>query len=578
MPQADVTNQKLQVQFTFYPWLQNGGATDNSQYKSQTMSLAQMEAEDPNLKTQLGALDPLLADTLGDEFNTAWQNAKASTIQSAIQSIEAQAKQAGTPISNPVLTAPDEGPVTATVDTVQTGNESVPWLSLAYQLNGWKLTFDAVTAGANWLDTFDVTLTLATPVPELPFGFAPTQSIMGSNAQFGPNNAAASFDAGADNFFTGVWNQISGGMYKSDYDYTKQAILNETDAPQSFSIKNPLADALTQLNKEGPQVVAAGFTQFAVSIDNGNQLTATLTHPLDPGPVLQDATNPPGGIELNVAALAASNSVVPPGGTLHVTGTRFPLPSSTQLYLQWPNSATGTTQSDLSSELMVTPKGGSPQFQNVSPATGPVPPGIVYTYTATGLTPGVEYSFVARCRDTAAWSLWSQQPLTLTTGSSDTVQLMLRAGSAFQPVQVGTATLAASSGDWSSQVVIPTTTPPGSYVLAAELGGETLATLNLTVGAVTAHLDIIDPATNQVISDPVVLNGASFTVRGEAFPNNAKVALTINGQQVAQPTAINGQFIQTLTSPANLAGNLTVTASGGGDTASTMYQQLGVIG
>ena len=573
MQQADVTSQNLEVQFTFYPWFENGNATDNSQYQSQTMPLSQLEVFDPDIKKQLGFLDPILAQPLGADFDAAWQTVKASTVQSAIQSIEAKAQQSGTSISNVVLTAPDTGTVIATVETAaDTGNN--PMLFLAYELKGWLLTFDHGWL-QNWRDTFDVTLTLSTVVPELPFGFAPTQSAVSSNSQFGPNNWEAGFVAALDQLATAIWNAItSTPPWVSDYDWTKQAIQNETDGPQTFAGNSELVNDLIQLNTAGPQTVAAGFTKFVISIENGDQLTATLTHPLDPGPDLQDATNPPGWFHLP-PALAASESIVSPGTTLPVTGANFPFASSTQLYLQWPNSATGTNANDLSSELVIT-GGGASQKQTVLPAMGPLPPGIAYTYTATGLTPGVEYTFVARCRDTAAWSLWGP-PLKLTAGQSDTINLTLKGvpPSTFGPQLVGTATLTPGSGDWSSQVVIPASTPPGNYVLAADLNGQTVATMNLTVGTVSAHLDIINPANNQVISQPFVPDEASFTVRGEAFPNNAAVTLTIAGQQVGQAQAVNGKFVQTLMSPTSYTQTttLTVVATGGGATASTSYQQ-----
>jgi hypothetical protein len=322
-------------------------------------------------------------------------------------------------------------------------------------------------------------------------------------------------------------------------------------------------------------MVAAGFDQFVISIENGDQLTATLTHPLDPGPVLQDAAT--SGFHLR--RLSASDSVVPPGGTLTVVGTDFPLANATQLYLQWPNSASGTNENDLSSELMITPKGGAPQVVTVSLDTSQLP-SLAYSYTPVGLMPNAEYSFEARCRDTAAWSLWSD-PLTLTTGQSNTVQLMLRQpGSGFVPLLLGTVTLAAGSGDWSTQVVIPASAPPGDYILAADQNGQTVASLGLSVGAAPAHINIINPANGQVISQPIVPFEAPFTVRGAAFPNNALVTLAIDGQQVgAQVSAINGQFQQTLTSPQvqTPSAYLTVTAAGGGVSASQTYEQVGVI-
>jgi hypothetical protein len=574
MTQADVTNQPLLVNFSFYPFWVTSGFTDNGQYGSPTtLTLQQLEGLDAALTTQLSALTPLLTDSLGQDFNTPWQQVKAQTIQTVTQQIESQASADGHSISDVILLAPDAGNVIAVIDPPANGS-TIAELGLSYQLTGWQLTFNAVTPGANWKDTFDVTLSLNTPVPELPFGFAPTLTMQGSNSNFGPNDWEASFDEGVDNIFTDIGNAFTDGTYESDYSYVQKAIENSTDAAQSFTIQNPLVNALNQLNSQASQVVANGFNKFVVSITNGNQLTATLSHPLDPGPEVEDQTAPTGGIDLLLTALSASDSVVAPGGTLTVAGTQFPLPNSTQLYLQWPNTVTGTVKADWASELVITGGGHSATPITVKPATGPVEVGMTYDYTATGLKPGVEYSFVARNRDTVAWSQWSKTPLKLTTGASDTVQIVLQgpSGSTFKPVTLGTVTLSAN-GQFSSHVTIPTATPPGSYVLAADLNGKTLATVNLTVGAATAHVDLID-ANNQVINDAIVTFESSFKVRGEAFPNS-QVTIAIDGKQVAQVTPTNGEFIETLKSPPATIGNLTLTATGGGQTASVLYQQVG---
>lgn len=570
MPSADVTGQPLAVQFTFYPKILTEAATSNSQYQIQTMPYSVIKPHlPPSVQGKTQALEQLLNTPLGTVIDTQWAQSKADQQAQAVKFIEQLAAKNNTSISNVTVTLHDPGPLTAVVTPAATpgGGQT---LSLEFVISGNELTFDH-PALVNWADDFDIAVSLTTPVPVLPFGFAPSLTARGENAEVSPNNFLAKIAEGGDNWLTDIWNFITGGNFVSNVALDEEGleIQTDTDLPTPNS---PLVATLTGMNSVGPDIVAAGFTQFAFSIENGNVLTGTLTHPLDPGPVVVDVTHPEagGGVNFMLPELSASESVVPPGGPFTAAGTYFPWASSGQLYLEWLNTTSGQA---VSSELLVA-GGGSSSNATIQAGSGFTDQ---YVYTATGLQPNVEYTFTARCSDQAAWSLWSD-PVKLTTSQGDLVRLMLEPppGSPYGIQQVGSAGLTAGSSDWTCPAVIPASAPDGVYTLAAVLNGQILATTQITVGAVTANIAVIDPSDNQVITNPQIMADSTFTVRGEAFPDGP-VSLTIAGQLVGIATAVNGSFTAQLTSSEGTytSGTFTIAASGGGVTATTTYYQIG---
>jgi len=571
MPTADVTDQPLAIQFTFYPKILNDAATSNSQYQIETMPLSVIKPFlSPAVLTKIQALEQFVNAPLGALIDSEWATSKADEQVKAVEFIEQMAANSHTSISNVTVKLADPGPIIAVVTPpAAAGGDGE--LSLEFALTGCEATFDH-PALVNWADIFDVTVTLATPVPVLPFGFAPTLTAQGANAEVGPNNQLAEILAAGDDLFTQIWNFLSNNPnHVSDVDQTEKGIEIETDTalpPPNSS----LVGTLTQMNSAGPDVVAAGFTQFVFSIEQGNVLTGTLTHPLDPGPVVIDVTHPEagGGVNFLLPQLSVSESVVPPGGPFNAVGKYFPWASSGQLYLEWLNTTSGTA---VSSELL-TVGGGSSSTATIQPGSGFTGQ---FVYTATGLQSNVEYTFTARCSDEAAWSLWSD-PVKLTTSQGDLVLLMLEppAGSPYGTQQIGATDLAAGSSDWACAAVIPASAPDGIYTLAAVLNGQTLASTQITVGAVTANIAVIDPTDNQVVTNPAVMADATFTVRGEAFPDGP-VTLTIAGQPAGTATAVNGSFTTQLTSSEGTytSGTFTIAAAGAGVTATTTYYQIG---
>jgi hypothetical protein len=326
--------------------------------------------------------------------------------------------------------------------------------------------------------------------------------------------------------------------------------------------------------KQGDTALDGTFTpagkQWASLPDKDSKVT--LTGPIDPGPAVE-IVNDPTKVLSNLPSLSVSNTRVAPGASLSVVGDNFPLPSATELQLEWPNTSTGT------------PTGAQLKYQIKGKDTTtsidvPVPPHFtgygVYMYTVTALVPNTEYEFWARCSDTVGWSAWSSYPLTVKTSLSSDVQLILKLQSSAQSMAtLGNQALSATSQLWKLNVTIPSTTVAGAYNLVAQLDGAPLASAAITVATTAlAQLQIIDPATNQIVTLPILVGGDHFTVRGSDYPNGP-VSIGIAGVKVASVAATNGTFVATLTvpgSPSDTFGTMTVVASGGGVSASVQFQ------
>lgn len=191
MPSADVTSQPLAVQFTFYPKILNDAAASNSQYQVVTWPWSTVKSglsQAEQMKFQ--ALDQLTTTAFGTVIGNQWAQGKADTENQAKQFIKDTAAKNHTSVSNVMVNLTDPGPITATVVPAATpGGDGE--LTIEFMLKGCELTLDS-PALVNWADDFDVVVTLATPVPVLPFGFAPALTAEGENAEVSPNNALAS--------------------------------------------------------------------------------------------------------------------------------------------------------------------------------------------------------------------------------------------------------------------------------------------------------------------------------------------------------------------------------------------------
>jgi hypothetical protein len=519
---------------------------------------------------------PFLSTPLGQYFDAEWAAIESAQEQAAIQVITQAASDAGEPINTVTANFPSQGSVIAYTQEAKPASGSTPAqpgsLGLGYQLGGCKVRFEHGSLTAYWLDTFNLALNVNTPVPEEPFSFAPTTNVNATDAQFSPDNWVADGEAFLDNLLTTLGNLFTRGNYESEYNLVAAAIEEQTDQTFSLGGISQIATLLTQLNTAGPQLVADGFTECGFSIRNDDTLVLTLTHPLDSGPVVQNTNDPAANGELtDPPSLSSSQSQVAPGQTVAVLGEYFPVASDSVLSVQWKDTSSGKADG---AQLSVSGNGSSHTYAIATSAES----GGRYGYTVSGLDHGVEYIFSARCSDSYTWSLWTAHPLTIRTAETDTADLILKplTGSTPAPKQVGSAALSATSTQWSCDAAIPAGTPSGTYLLSAELSGAVIASVEITVGAASANLVMIDPTDQQIVNPPSVPGGGTFTVRGEDFPDGP-VALAIDGQAAGSATAAGGTFELQLTAPGDsfTFGTLTVEASAAGTSASLSVAEIG---
>jgi hypothetical protein len=79
----------------------------------------------------------------------------------------------------------------------------------------------------------------------------------------------------------------------------------------------------------------------------------------------------------------------------------------------------------------------------------------------------------------------------------------------------------------------------------------------------------VGPAVVSVSDATLSCPGDDFTLTGEGFDPNTEVSITFDGDQLASVTTdSDGNFSATITAPEAAAGSHTVTASGGGESAS----------
>jgi hypothetical protein len=566
MPTADVTNQALNIIVDLYDYTLNEFATSNADYQRSSAPLVTALPMLPsNLQAQLMPLTPYLTPTIGAQFNQAWQSAQAGEETQAATSFTAQAKASGADVSNVTCTFAASGNVIASIIPATASQPAN--LSLIYGLPGGNFHFYSGPLGAGWKIDFDAAVAVSTPVPVKPFTL--TTSVVSTlyNASMHTDNFGADVDSFLSGLITDLGNFFTqSDAYESIVDISEAAASEQTDqsAPVTGAVATQFGALFSALNSSGPACAADGISQCAFSIVDNSTLTLTLTHPLDPGPTIENVDSPlPGTVLANPPALAASASQALPGEQISVLGTGFPVDTTTQLSLEWPNTSTGTAKSAQISQDGV-----------VTTLSTPAGLGQGYAYKTPHLQPGVSYSFQARCADTLTWSRWGPR-LIASTASTNMVVLMLipaAVGAVTAAYQVGSAALATVSGPWTCKIKIPGGAVPGPYTLTATLAGQFLASTQFTVtGALAPVLETIDASTGIIVSPPM-FGGEAFTVRGQGFPvaNGSTVAVTVDGVTAATPTASGGQFTATLTTPGDpyTTGTVTVTATGGGVSAS----------
>jgi hypothetical protein len=546
------------VQLFFAP--SNAGVTDNSQYVQTSESLINALPLLPdNLQALLAPIVPFIQPPLGTLFNSAWLGLQSSIQSTAAAQFQSAASSGGQNIDNVSCTLPQSGTVLAEVTPAQ--GASPASLSIDFSLPGGNFYFNSGLGDlSSWKLDFDADISIVTPVPVQPFNLTPAVTAALSNASMHPADWFTEGIAFIDDFFTALGNFFTGGNFISDTTWAEQQAAQQADQSQSLpaSTVGPLLALFQVINTAGPQCVTLGLTQCAFSIANNSTLTLTVTHPLDPGPTIEDANNP-GGVVAFAPTLAATATEAMPGTAVTAFGVNFPVDTTTSLDLMFANTSSGTP-----TQAQVRHGGQNHMIQAPSGSNT----GVVYTYNPTGLTPGTTYVFNARCGDQITWSQWSSD-FSLPTLPSQIIDLMLSPIGGGQTWQLGSAPLPPANTIWTCPGTIPAAAPTGQYNLEARLAGTLIAATPINIVTIlAAGIDIIDPTTMAVVNG-IFFGNQLFTLRGYGFPAGP-VTISFDGVQVAMGAAgSDGSFTINLTTPANVSVGETVnvTATGGTATA-----------
>jgi hypothetical protein len=532
------------------------------------------------------ALSQLLSTPLDQLFDTMWtqlQPTAQSMVQQAVQSAQSNAYNINATLpSSGTLSAQVSGLSPALMSLMPPGTNAQQ-LTLQYSVPGFQVSFSETTSGiwGSWADpsynlSFDGVIEIAVAVP------TSTLVPIAAVANFLTENMQAS----AGNFFAvliGIEDTIS------DWLSGRPTGTGSSLQNQIIGINVPALQQLFGEMSSGFATAAGfGFLQLGVQINTsppagtpqGNTVEFDLTHAFDPGPTVRNALIV-AGPSLTSAEIGASSPEVNAGGTLGVTGAYFPAGQATSLSITWTDTTSGNV---VESEV----QWGAAPGSNPPPAN---PADVKITrhgaydntndFTASSLAPGSAYAFRVRDYDVADfiatdWGPWA----VLSTMATDQVQLVLD----YNNETVGYATLL-SNGSFTATATVPGSVPPGTYQLAALLGGQQMASTTVTViasgQAPAAKLQVYNTVTGTAFTGtPSVEAGYSVTLRGLYF-NLGAVNLFIDspaGQSLGTANAVpnpalpaSGMFIYaTPPWPNNVIGVHSIVAQQGALQASVL--------
>ena len=295
---------------------------------------------------QIAQLEPYLTNSLETQFGSLWDNMRTQEEAKAVSVFGQQAAASGIGATNIVASFPSSssGSVLAEIINAVPASANNPAqpaiLNLSYQLPGCDVSFDTGSITAEWDISFDAAIVVSTPVPLLPLTLTPTANLVTSNANLNADNIWATAESIVDLIVTSITQGLS----------ASQRADAAVDGTQTLTGLGAFTTMLTSMNGAGATLVPLGFTQcgFSValyptgSVIPAKALTLTITHPLDPGPAVQNANNPQSSHQLfTPPTLSASVAQAQPGATITVVGKNFPVESMDQLAVQWLNTSSG---------------------------------------------------------------------------------------------------------------------------------------------------------------------------------------------------------------------------------------------
>ena len=511
--------------------------------------------DNPQVENGLKSLFQTLFNNgpLDQQFNSLWQNQGQAF---ATSQIPAAVRQQEPNAYNFQPSYPQQGTLTAItggledpglVQLLPPGTQgSELWLN--FSLSGVSVKFYTTTAfgqfaAPEWNVTFDADLGVSIGVPTDPtIPLVAQAAFATSNTKVGPAN----FAGWLGGVTTGAGNWVSGALTTLGDWLTQQPSgpgqaqpppgAPDSVMPVPLSQLGALQSLLADLSKALSNAPVIGFTKLGVVVDSnpppgtdpGPTVALTLTHPYDPGPAITNPLAPPSGPTFTSPEIGASVTQVNAGGQVGVSGSYFPAAQANELTIQWTDTCSGTV---LQSEIQWGALSTAP------PANGPVPappqpaPDVLQPrngrfdgqntfVTPKNLAPSTWYAFRVRDFDVPGiiatdWSAWTA----FQTPATSQVDLQLDVSGTSVLVGAGSV---GTDGTFSTIAIIPTSVPPGTYVLWAVQGGQQMAQTTITVvaefQALPPLLQVLNPNTGLAYSGQgIAVGGSTITIRAQHF-------------------------------------------------------------
>jgi hypothetical protein len=434
---------------------------------------------------------------------------------------------------------------------------------------GIEVSFKTTTSGpfGSWADPswsvqFDGTVQISIGVPQSPLvPLTAFVAFLTSNGKAGPGNVFADLSVlihAIEDFFSGQ-PQASGQV------------------PDQFIpiVNGAITTLVNQLSSAFAAAANFGFLSLGVDIESpppptgvpsGNTVVFRLGHAVDPAPLVVNALAPPVQ-SLFHPIIGTSAPAVDAGGQLGVTGSDFTPSPMNQLSITWTDTTSGVvSESDIQWGLWPS--------NNMQPSTAQLPPisvmrtnaydGGNHFTTPANLTPNKSYFFSVRDRDFPLTCTDFSPPLVIQTAVSDQVRLLLNYNNT--SAMVGSATL--MGGNFSAQITIPSTVPPGQHLLRAVTGSQQASTTIQVLApghALSPVLQVLDPNTDIAYTGtPGVEATYTVLVRGTNFlPGTVELFVdSASGQSLGSLTVHNNGMFQgpTLPWPVGVIGNHSIFA------------------
>jgi hypothetical protein len=263
-------------------------------------------------------------------------------------------------------------------------------------------------------------------------------------------------------------------------------------------------------------LVQQGFVQLKPSIEN-NAVVLRLYHPnVDHGPGVK-IDGHYGAPTTILPSITSDRTQTKAGSNLGVNGQNFPPTHAHQFRIDWIDTTSSVTQSDIEFVKVSGPNGN--QIETPHTTTLQRHKGDQATFLASNLMPNQWFRF--RVKDSARFSFppWGD-PLYVKTDPSDEVTLFL--DNRVKKQMVGHAHLG-TDGTFSTSITVPKNVPAGKHVLWAEAPGSKVASTTIIVIGANQKpqpmLQVLDPSTQMPLQTPKLLENTWASLRGEGFVN-----------------------------------------------------------